>query len=256
MRILLLVNNWLGWQVTEWLRLDGAEVAALVLHPEHRRKFGDEIERAAALPADRIVGADRLHERETLDRIAALGADIALSVLFGYILKAPFLELFPSGVINLHPAYLPFNRGAHPDVWSIVEGTPAGVTIHRVDVGVDTGEVLAQREVPVRTSDTGETLYRRLEREGLDLFTQTWPRIAAGAVEGQPQRDGGTYHRTRDVDAIDEIDLDREYTARHLLNVLRARTFPPYPGAYFRDGDRRVYVRLQLIPENDGEASA
>lgn len=250
---MLLVNNWVGWKVTEWLRDQGTEIAALVMHPPGRRKYGDETLRSAGLPPDAVFSAESLNDDGTVRRIAELNADLAVSILFDYILRPAFLSVFPQGGINVHPALLPYNRGQYPNVWSIVDGTPAGVTLHRMDSAVDAGDILAQREVPVTSSDTGETLYRRLEGASLTLFQEAWPLLCAGALKPRPQSGAGTCHRTRDVETIDELDLSREYIAGHLLNVLRARTFPPYKGAYFRDGHRRVYVRVQLIPEDDLE---
>ncbi|HET6280473.1 MAG TPA: hypothetical protein VFH73_05890, partial [Polyangia bacterium] len=101
--------------------------------------------------------------------------------------------------------------------------------------------------------DTGHSLYHRLEVASLELFRQTWPALAAGEAPRVTQVPGaGTTHRTADVQAVDEIDLDRNYRARDLINLLRARTFPPYKGAYFRDGRDRVYLRLQLDREGAG----
>ena len=150
-------------------------------------------------------------------------------------------------MVNLHPAYLPYNRGQYPNVWSIIEGTPAGVTLHYIDEGIDTGGIIARREVPVEPVDTGESLYRKLEATALELFRETWPLIKAGRAQCLPQdKQAGTYHRTRDIEAIDAIDQERDYKAGDLLNLLRARTFPPYKGAYFTADGKRVYLRLQL----------
>lgn len=256
MRIVLLVNNWLGWKITDWLRQEGADVAGLVLHPPDRRRYGDETQQSAGVAADAVFDAASLGDEATRARIAALRPDLAVSILFDYILRPPFLSLFPGGAINLHPALLPYNRGQYPNVWSIIDGTPAGVTLHRIDAGIDTGGILAQREVPVTSFDTGESLYRRLEQASLELFQEAWPQIRAGTLQPRLQAGAGTYHRTRDVDAVDEIELDRQYVAGDLLNVLRARTFPPYKGAYFRDGDRKIYVRVQLVPEDELEEPA
>jgi methionyl-tRNA formyltransferase len=168
-------------------------------------------------------------------------------VLFDYIVPPDVMALFPRGVVNLHPSYLPYNRGQYPNVWSIVEGTPAGVTLLFMDRGIDMGDVIAQTQVTVEPVDTGESLYRKLEQAGLELFQAEWPRIASGELTRVAQDPGaGTIHRVRDVEAIDRIDLDATYTGRELLNVLRARTFRPYKGAYFEDAGRRVYLRLEL----------
>jgi methionyl-tRNA formyltransferase len=247
MKILYFGNNWLGWKVLEWLAPQRDEIAGLVLHPPDRRKLGDELLAAARASADCVFDGSRLRDPAVLQAIRDLRADLAVSVLFGYILRPELLELFPSGAINLHPSLLPFNRGACPNVWSIADGTPAGATLHYVDARVDTGDIIAQSSLEVEPVDTGESLYRKLEQLSLDLFRQTWPRFREGAAPRTPQPAGcGTAHRLLDLKSIDEIDLDRQYTGRELINILRARTFAPYPGAYFRAGGRRVYMRLEL----------
>jgi methionyl-tRNA formyltransferase len=250
MRTLFLGNNWVGWQVLRWLREQNEQIVGLVVHPLHKRKYGNEIIRSAQVSPAHIFDGSQLRQPEILEAIKALHPDVGLSVLFDYILRPEFLELFPAGVVNLHPSYLPYNRGQYPNVWSIVERTPAGVTLHYIDAGVDTGDVIARRRVPIEPIDTGETLYRKLEQVCVELFKETWPLIRSGRAPRTPQgEEEGTYHRTQDVEKIDHIDLDRTYTARELVNVIRARTFPPYPGAYFVHQGRKVYLRLQLLYE-------
>lgn len=254
MRILFLGNNWVGWQVVKWLGEQNEEIVGLVMHPPEKQKYGDEILKSADVDPAHIFDGSQLRQRETLEAIHALNPDIGLSILFDYILKPEFLTLFASGVVNLHPAYLPYNRGQYPNVWSIIEGTPAGVTLHYIDPGIDTGDVIAQLQVPIEPVDTGETLYRKLEKACVDLFKEIWPKIRLGQAPRIPQsEDEGTYHRTKDVKNIDCIDLDRTYSARELIDILRARTFPPYPGAYFTHEGRKVYLRLQLLYEDQLE---
>jgi methionyl-tRNA formyltransferase len=248
-RIFFMGNNWLGWRALGWLREQGADVVGVALHPPDRRRHGDEMLAAADLPAERVFDASRLADPSVQRSVAALRPDIGLSVLLGYILTPAFLAVFPRGVVNLHPAFLPWNRGAHPNVWSIVERTPAGATLHWIDAGIDTGDIIAQARAPAAPEDTGETLYRKLERASLDLLQRTWPAIEAGRAPRRRQEGPGTSHRTRDVERIDEIDLDRSYRAGDLIDVLRARTFPPHRGAFFRAGGKRVYLRLGLEVE-------
>jgi len=242
-------NNWLGWRALAWLRERGVDVVGLALHPPERRQFGDEILAVFKLPPERIFDASRLRDPAVQRAVLALQPDIGLSVLLGYILAPEFLSLLPQGVVNLHPGLLPFNRGAHPNVWSIVERTPAGVTLHWADAGVDTGDIIAQVPTDAAAEDTGETLYRKLERTALELLQQTWPVIEAGHAPRRRQEGQGTSHRSRDLERIDEIDLDASYRARDLIDVLRARTFPPYKGAFFRARGKRVYVRVCLEAE-------
>jgi len=252
MRILLFANNWVGWQIGAWLRSQGEQIVGLVLHPPAERKYGGEILEAVGVDECDIYNGSLLRTAETTKRIRSLAPEIGVSAFFGYILRREILETLPSGCINIHPAYLPFNRGAFPNVWSIVDNTPAGVTVHYIDEGVDTGDIIAQCQVRVEPTDTGESLYRKLERSCVELFKETWFSIHHGAAPRRPQPPGGSFHRRRDVSEIDEIDLDRTYIARDLINILRARTFPPYKSAYFKSGNSKVFVQIQLHYE-DGQ---
>jgi methionyl-tRNA formyltransferase len=257
MRILMLANNRVGRDITQWLQSQGEEIVGLVVHPAERSRYRDEIIQATGLAPEHIFEATHLQDPTTLEAVQALRPDLGISVFFGYILRQPFLNILPRGCINVHPALLPYNRGAYPNVWSIVEQTPAGATIHYIDEGVDTGDIIAQREVPVTAVDTGASLYGKLESACTELFQETWALIRTETVSRMPQTSAqGTMHRMRDVAHIDEIDLDRTYTARELINILRARTFPPYRGAYFYDGQRKIYLSIQLAPEEQDDQDA
>ena len=264
MRFIFFGNNRVGLETLRYLTERGDEIVGLVIHASDRARFRDEIVGVSGLPADRVWEAGVLREPGIANAMGALNAEIGVSAFFGHILRPDILELFPAGAINLHPAYLPYNRGAFTNVWAIVDGTPAGATLHYIDVGVDTGDVIARRRVDIAPTDTGRSLYARLEKACTDLFKETWPQIATGkapriAQSGPESGEEGTSHRIKDVDAIDEIDLDATYKARDLIDILRARTFPPYAGAYFTENEKRVYLRLQLLTEDelagDGEGT-
>ncbi len=249
-RVVYFANNRVALELVPAVR--EAELVGLVVHPKERARLRDEIVAASGLPADRVFDGSKLREPHTLARLRELSPELGVSVLFGYILKPELFELFPRGVVNLHSGLLPYNRGAHPNVWSIVEGTPAGVTLHYIDQGVDTGDVITQREVAVSAADTAATLYEKLERASVSLFRDSWPALLGGEAGRTPQRGDGTSHRVRDLATLDLIDLDRSYTGRELIDRLRARTFPGYDGAYFVHQGKRVYVQVRLEEREEG----
>ena len=255
MRIIYFANNWTAWQILLGLKKRGEEIVGLVIHPEIKRKYGKELLETAALPPEQVFDGSKLKEPEVLAKLAAIKPDMGLSILFDYILKPELLKLFPRGVINLHPALLPYNRGQYPNVWSIVEGTPSGVTIHYIDEKIDTGDIISQIEVPATPMDTGESLYRKLELASVKLFENSWNQIRNGTAPRVQQTGAvGTYHKTRDVEHIDKIELEKSYTGRELINILRARTFPPYKGAYFEQDGKRIYLELLLKDETKEES--
>jgi methionyl-tRNA formyltransferase len=127
-----------------------------------------------------------------------------------------------------------------------------------MDAGIDTGDIIAQKEVPIEPFDTGKSLYRKLEQACVELFQETWPKIRSRRAPRIPQKiEAGTHHVTKDVEGIDAIDLDKMYRAKDLIDVIRARTFDPYPGAYFTHEGRRIYLRLELLEEEalEGEGN-
>jgi len=252
MRIIFFGNNWVGWKILQWLKEQNEEIVALVIHPEDKRKYGKEIIHCGDLTSACIFDGTQLNEINIKKRISDLRPSIGISAFFGYIISQELLDLIPNGCINIHPSFLPYNRGAYPNVWSIVEGTPAGASIHYINAKVDAGDIISQKKTPVDDVDTGESLYHKLEYTCLDLFKKTWPKIVDKDIHPIPQNpQNGTYHRVHDVERIDEIDLNRTYRAQDLINVIRARTFQPYPGAYYWSGKNKVYMRLQLLYEDE-----
>ena len=132
-------------------------------------------------------------------------ADFLVSYGYRHIIKPEVLRHFPRRAINLHIAYLPYNRGADPNLWSFLEDTPKGVTIHFIDRGLDTGDILVRREIPHRPEDTLRTSYERLTDAIELLFMQAWPDIRAGKMTAVPQPEGGTSHKMSDREAFDSL---------------------------------------------------
>jgi len=173
--------------------------------------------------------------------------NLVVSCGYRHIVPESILEIPDMGCLNLHPAYLPYNRGANPNVWSIVEGTPAGVTLHYMDPSVDTGDIIARRKVETDFTDTGKELYQRLEDEQVDLFKTVWPDIIAGEPETIKQNeDAGTYHRTADFETLCEIDPEATVQTKEFLNRLRALTFPPYDNARIEIDGKTYYVDIDV----------
>lgn len=153
----------------------------------------------------RAHGDDVLRTEERLDAVSPLleGVDFLVSYGYRYILSEGVLELFPERAINLHISYLPWNRGADPNLWSFLEDTPKGVTIHRLAKGLDTGPILAQERVAWDDVDTLKTSYERLCRTMEALFERIWPQIRSGDVTPVPQPPGGSYHRSSDREVFE-----------------------------------------------------
>lgn len=189
---------------------------------------------------------DSVYDLEHLRTFLARGRyDWIVGAGFRYIVPEDILERVDSAC-NVHTSYLPWGRGAHPNVWSIVDDEPAGVTVHEMTAGLDRGPIYAQERVSVSFGDVGRDVHERLEDAAVDLFTRTWPAMRSGSLQPYPQPPGGTYHRSEELRWLAAIDLNDRVTWRHALNVLRALTFPPHENLVVEDHGRQYHVEIRL----------
>jgi methionyl-tRNA formyltransferase len=220
--VFLGVNN-VGMRIYEWLcQRDGVDVTAMVTEPGQ------------------------------LELVRQAQPDLIASVGFDHLIPQEILTVPSEGAINLHPSYLPYNRGKSPNVWPLVEGTPAGVTLHYMDTEFDTGDIIARQEVGTAFSDTGKDLHERLEDAQFELFTERWSEIESGEVESVPQDDAaGSYHSKSDFIELCELNPDEEVTIKELLDRLRALTFPPFDNAALKIDGETYYVDVEIRKKTD-----
>ena len=129
--------------------------------------------------------------------------DFDYVISYGYtrILKKDVIGACSRGIVNLHISYLPWNRGMHPNIWSFIEGTKKGVSIHFIDEGIDTGDILFQKEVSfTEEEDTFEKTYHILRGEIERLFMENWHNIVSGDYIRIKQAHTGTFHLKKDLE--------------------------------------------------------
>ena len=137
------------------------------------------------------------------------GVTFVISYGYRHIVRKAVLERLGHRAVNLHIAYLPWNRGADPNFWSFVEGTPKGVTIHYMDEGIDTGDIIFQKEVTFTSgTETLATTYEKLQLEIQELFKQHWRQIKAGECPRLKQHSYGSLHRMKDKEPLSHLLTD------------------------------------------------
>ncbi len=154
--------------------------------------------------------------------------EFLVSYNYKYIIKQEIIDFFKGKAINLHIAFLPWNKGSDPNFWSFIEGTPKGVSIHYLDAGVDTGPIIAQKEVIFfdEEKETLRTTYDKLHIEIQALFIRHWQKMRTGICKGRIQPKGGTYHRRVDKEPFQFLFKDGWDTPISVLNeYLRRKKF-------------------------------
>ena len=156
---------------------------------DYIREHGDEV-----LATDQRIDLEFLR-KETPEFLVSYG--------YKFILKRDVLDFFKGRAINLHISYLPWNRGYYPNFWSFVENTPKGVTVHLIDEGVDTGDILVQKGVDLKVDgETFRTTYDKLREEMQVLFKESWLKIRDGEIEPRKQTGPGSFHFKRDIEPL------------------------------------------------------
>jgi methionyl-tRNA formyltransferase len=176
-----------------------------------------------------VIQPEKLSEPGSLEQLRAWSPDVIVVAAFGQILRQEVLDLPSYGCINVHASLLPRWRGAAPINAAILRGDKkTGITIMKMDKGVDTGPILSQRSLRIKPGETAGSLFDRLSALGANLLLDTLPGYLAGVIEPHPQPEAGaTYAPMLNKE---EGQLDFSHPAEELERKVRA--FNPWPGAY------------------------
>jgi len=172
-RIIFLSNNPVSRPLIRWLREESKESVHLLERPV------------------------------SLKDIENFKPDFLISYNYRHIVGRDVLARLKDRAINLHTSFLPWNRGAHPNLWSFLENSPKGVTIHVMAPGIDTGDILVQKKVKLQEGkETLASSYNKLHRQIQGLFIDNWPRFKKLQIKPEPQTGKGSSHLVRDFARI------------------------------------------------------
>jgi methionyl-tRNA formyltransferase len=210
------------------------QIAAVVTQPDRSRgrdlKLQPSPVKSLALRLGLpVLQPERAREEKFVAELRALRPDLIVVVAYGQILPPAILDLPRHGCLNVHTSLLPKHRGAAPIQRAIASGdTETGVTIMKMDVGLDTGPVVAQRRMAIHSEDDSAGLHDRLAQLGAELLAQTIPDFVAGKIQPMPQPAAGASYAAKIKK--EEGRIDWHQPAQTILNRLRA--FTPWPGAF------------------------
>jgi methionyl-tRNA formyltransferase len=210
------------------------EVVAVVTQPD--RPKGRQLRLQASPVKERVLQLklpllqpERARDEQFMQELRQINPALVAVAAYGQILPQALLDLPQFGCLNVHTSLLPKYRGAAPIQWAILNDEPkTGVTIMKMDAGLDTGAILSKAETTIEPQDTSETLHERLAQMGADLLFQTIPKYVAGEIRPCPQPVDGVSYAPRIKKEDGHIDWSQP--ARAVWN--RVRGLLPWPGAF------------------------
>ena len=237
----------------EKLAAAGHRIHLVVTQPDRPKGRGLElVQSPVKQSAERlnlhVTQPDRIKSNDEFrSQLTAIKPDAIIVVGYGRIVPQWMLDLPPLGNINLHASLLPKYRGAAPIQWAIANGeTVTGNTTMRIDSGLDTGDILLERELPIIPEDTAETLAPRLADMGADLLVETLRGLEAGSI--RPRQQDDTQATLAPILKKEDGLIDFSRPAQQILNRLRA--FQPWPGAYTKFRGKSLQI-LKAQPANE-----
>lgn len=205
-------------------------------------------ERLAAHPEIRIDDSRLFKAEDAPARLAALGADWLICANCKVYLPPSILEVFAGRVMNVHPGLLPRQAGMYAYQWAIRNGeTQTGATIHWVEEGVDTGDIITQRAIPILSQDTGRRVQRKVLLAGARQLRQVLLQILAGQPLAHRPQDfaGRSFHSP---EAARDGRIDWRWSARQVIDFIRAGNFSPRPSpSYTATLDCVAGFRIEVL---------
>lgn len=226
----------------ERITQDGHEVVAVYTQPDRPAGRGNKltappVKEFAAQNDLPVFQPTRIKTPEALETFKSHAADVAVVVAYGRILPVSFLEAFPKGAINVHFSLLPKYRGAAPVNWAIVNGeTITGVTTMQMDAGLDTGDVLLQKETALGAEENSVELMQRLSFVGAELLSETLIHLDKLARIPQNHAEATLAPIMKKEDGA----IDWNLSAEEISN--RVRGFQPFPSSYTYWNGKKITI--------------
>lgn len=212
----------------------GHDVCLAVTQPDKPKGRGKEmqfppVKETALKHGISVYQPRRIREPECVEELRTYKADVMVVVAFGQILPKEILDMTPYGCINVHASLLPKYRGAAPIQWSIIDGeTVTGVTTMQMDEGLDTGDMILKKEVPITEEETGESLHDKLAAAGAKLCVETLKALEDGTAVFEKQGESPTAYAKMLTKELGNIDWSQPaVTIERLVRGLNS-----WPSAY------------------------
>jgi len=243
--IVLMLNHQPGHSVAEFFSKRKFE-NIVALYFEKQTAYSEYACKILGQNVDRVFyGKEILYSSDHIDWLRKQNVDFIITVYWPWLLGKEYLAAVKNSV-NFHPSLLPINRGWYPHVHSIIDGSPAGVTLHKISKKADEGDIWIQKKIKIPLNKCAKEIYIQLQSEIVKIFIETWDKISTNQIKATKQDSKKVvYHSKNELSNLDKIELDH-LTGRQLFNLLRARSFGQKGFAYFEMDSKKYYLNLRI----------
>ncbi len=234
----------------------GHEITAVVTQPDKAKGRSDSLQyppvkECALTHGLTVFQPERVKRPEAVDRLRTYEADVFIVAAFGQILSREILDLPSYGCLNIHASLLPRYRGASPIQHVIIDGEErTGITIMQMDAGIDTGDILYQKEIPIDRQDTYQSLYGKLTALGGETVVEALEMLRQGALIPRKQAEEESCYAPLITKEMGRIDFSRDaFSIERLIHGMN-----PWPSAYTSYQGKQLKIWEALAREEEGTA--
>ena len=238
----------------------GHDIAAVVTQPDKAKGRSDKpvylpVKSYAVEKGIPVLQPVRIKRPEAVEELRQYPADVYVVAAFGQILSREILEMPRFGCLNIHASLLPKYRGSSPIQWAVIDGEEkSGVTIMQMNEGIDTGDILYQKEILLDKKETGATLFDKLTVLGAEAIVEALSLLEAGKLKPVPQNEEEASHTVMLNKAMGQLDFSK--SAQELERLIRGLN--SWPSAYtFLEGKQlKIWEAEVCVPEDGTEDAA
>jgi len=241
-RAVIFAYHDIGVRCLETLLELGMEISLVVTHEDSKSEqiWFDSVEEVARRNGIEVIKPEKVNTESVIERVDQCEPDYIFSFYYRQMLGQQLLDIPRKGAFNMHGSLLPKYRGRVPVNWAIINGeAETGVSLHRMEIKPDAGNLLAQAAVSILKNDTAYDVFQKLKCVSENLLIEVVPEMLAGRIFETPVNlEEGSYYTGREPE---DGRIDWRMAATDIHNLIRA-VAPPYPGAFFDFGQHRIAV--------------
>ena len=249
MRYIYAGDRQISVNILKWLIEQGHKPMALFVSEGQNESHADELIETSGLSESFVFRGKAFNTDKCFSLLEKIKPTFIFGIHFPYIIPEKFIELPQIGFLNLHPAFLPYNKGWHTPSWAILEGTPYGATLHFMSNELDKGDIIHQESIEVSPTDTANSLYHKVLELEEKVFKDAFPSLINNTFSRLKQQNDGSSHNKADLMAHQKIELDKMYSGSELITKLRALTTNTSSEAAFFEADGHRYSIQVSISE-------
>ena len=238
----------ISYRLLKFMISEGYDPKMLLVTDDKTTTHACELIKISGLNEDKVIRGKSFLSEKNIEKLKELKLDYIIGIHYPYIIPVEVLNCPKVGFLNLHPAYLPYNKGWHTPSWAILDDTKYGATLHFMVKELDAGDVIHQKKLTISIDDTADSLYRKVLKLEEEVFIEAFPELISLKPKRKKQIQKGTSYNKKDLSKINEINLDEKVKPKDFINKLRALTTNNIEeSAFFIENDVKYAVQITII---------